>query len=248
MPNNLTLISHPLCPFVQRAAIVLLEHAVAFERVDIDLHAKPDWFLALSPTGKVPLLRIGQPDGSVATLFESVVICDYLDETSGSTSLYPRDPLQRAQQRAWIEFAAPTFADAWQFLNASDQASADTASAAFRGKLQKLEQALGHGPYFAGPAFGMVDVVFAPLLRYFGLLPAEVCAPIFEGAAAHRRMARRPGRPAQRHRRGGAGLRQPLPAASAQAARPAGRRGACAGVSSQCQRARLAASHACPSN
>ncbi|WOB51322.1 glutathione S-transferase family protein [Xanthomonas hydrangeae] len=181
MPNTLTLISHPLCPFVQRAAIVLLEHAVAFERVDIDLHAKPDWFLALSPTGKVPLLRIGQPDGSVATLFESVVICDYLDETSGSTSLYPRDPLQRAQQRAWIEFAAPTFADAWQFLNASDQASADTASAAFRGKLQKLEQALGQGPYFAGPTFGMVDVVFAPLLRYFGLLPADVCAPLFEG-------------------------------------------------------------------
>ncbi|MBB4606222.1 glutathione S-transferase [Xanthomonas arboricola] len=181
MPNTLTLISHPLCPFVQRAAIVLLEHDVAFERVDIDLHAKPDWFLALSPTGKVPLLRIGQPDGSVATLFESVVICDYLDETSGSTSLYPRDPLQRAQQRAWIEFAAPTFADAWQFLNASDQASADTASAAFRGKLQKLEQALGQGPYFAGPTFGMVDVVFAPLLRYFGLLDPQVCQPIFAG-------------------------------------------------------------------
>lgn len=64
MPNTLTLISHPLCPFVQRAAIVLLVHAVAFKRVDIDLHAKPDWFLALSPTGKVPLLRIGQPDGA----------------------------------------------------------------------------------------------------------------------------------------------------------------------------------------
>ncbi|PPT74985.1 hypothetical protein XaplCFBP3122_14670 [Xanthomonas arboricola pv. populi] len=96
----------------------------------------------------------------------------------------PRPALRlrrRAQQRAWIEFAAPTFADAWQFLNASDQASADTASAAFRSKLQKREQALGQGPYFAGPTFGMVDVVFAPLLRYFGLLPAQVCAPIFEG-------------------------------------------------------------------
>jgi glutathione S-transferase len=54
---GLTLISHPLCPFVQRAAIVLLEKGVAFERIDVDLTAKPDWFLALSPTGKVPLLR-----------------------------------------------------------------------------------------------------------------------------------------------------------------------------------------------
>ncbi len=52
--KNLTLISHPLCPFVQRAAIVLLEKGVPFERINVDLSAKPDWFLALSPTGKVP--------------------------------------------------------------------------------------------------------------------------------------------------------------------------------------------------
>ncbi|WP_231997046.1 glutathione S-transferase N-terminal domain-containing protein [Pseudomonas arsenicoxydans] len=60
MPHaQLTLISHPLCPFVQRAAIVLLEKNVPFERVDVDLAAKPDWFLALSPMGKVPLLKGG---------------------------------------------------------------------------------------------------------------------------------------------------------------------------------------------
>jgi len=53
--QNLTLISHPLCPFVQRAVIVLLEKGVAFDRVNVDLSAKPDWFLALSPTGKVPV-------------------------------------------------------------------------------------------------------------------------------------------------------------------------------------------------
>ncbi|APO95860.1 glutathione S-transferase family protein [Xanthomonas vesicatoria] len=181
MSPSLTLISHPLCPFVQRAAIVLLENAAAFERIDVDLSAKPDWFLALSPTGKVPLLRIGQPGGSVATVFESVVICDYLNDTSGKPSLYPNDPLQRAQQRAWIEFATPTFADGWQLLIASDQASAETARAAFRGKLQKIEDVLGEGPYFAGSAFGMVDVVFAPLLRYFDLLQADISAPIFDG-------------------------------------------------------------------
>jgi glutathione S-transferase len=64
MPNTkLTLISHPLCPFVQRAAIVLLEKGASFDRIDVDLAAKPDWFLALSPTGKVPLLKVEQADG-----------------------------------------------------------------------------------------------------------------------------------------------------------------------------------------
>ena len=82
MPDlSLTLVSHPLCPFVQRAAIVLLEKGVPFERINVDLSAKPDWFLALSPTAKVPLLKVRRIDGEDAILFESMVICEYLEET-----------------------------------------------------------------------------------------------------------------------------------------------------------------------
>ena len=45
MPK-LQLVSHDLCPYVQRAAIALTEKGVAFERTYVDLAAKPDWFLA----------------------------------------------------------------------------------------------------------------------------------------------------------------------------------------------------------
>jgi len=103
--TGLTLISHPLCPFVQRAAIVLLEKGVPFQRVNIDLSVKPDWFLALSPTGKVPVLKVRQAGAEDAVLFESVVICEYLNETQGGASMYPDDALARARHRAWIEFA-----------------------------------------------------------------------------------------------------------------------------------------------
>lgn len=72
--TDLTLISHPLCPFVQRAAIVLLENVVR-SSINIDLSPKPDWFLALSPTGKVPLLKVRQAKAEDAVLFESVAIC-----------------------------------------------------------------------------------------------------------------------------------------------------------------------------
>ncbi|MGH1557669.1 glutathione S-transferase family protein [Caulobacter segnis] len=104
----------PLCPFVQRAAIVLLEKDVPFERINVDLSAKPDWFLALSPTGKVPLLQVRQAGGEEAVLFESMVICEYLEETQGGAPMYLQDALARARQRAWIEFATQTLADAWQ--------------------------------------------------------------------------------------------------------------------------------------
>ena len=49
MAASLKLISHKLCPYVQRAVIALNEKDVAFERVDIDLASKPDWFLKIPP-------------------------------------------------------------------------------------------------------------------------------------------------------------------------------------------------------
>lgn len=181
MPHaQLTLISHPLCPFVQRASIVLLEKNVPFERIDVDLAAKPDWFLVFSPTGKVPLLKVERSDAADAILFESMAICEYLNETQEGISLYSHDALSRAQQRAWVEFGVAVLADAWQFLNAKDFATADGKKAAFRDKLQRLEGTLGQGPYFSGSAFGMVDAVFAPVFRYFDVLRPVVSQPIFD--------------------------------------------------------------------
>jgi glutathione S-transferase len=179
--TNLTLISHPLCPFVQRAVILLLEKGVAFERIDVDLSAKPDWFLALSPTGNVPVLKVRQRNGEDAILFERVVICEYLNETQGGAAMYPDDALLRARHRAWIEFAAQTMTEGWQFLHAKDAATADAKRVAFRGRLAKLEAELADGPYFAGAEFGLVDAVYAPLFRYFGLIDPATSKPIFEG-------------------------------------------------------------------
>ncbi|HVK69280.1 MAG TPA: glutathione S-transferase family protein, partial [Polyangium sp.] len=101
--TQLTLISHELCPYVQRAAIVLAEKGVAFERIDIDLSNKPDWFLAISPLGKVPLLRVRDESGKEAVLFESIAICEYLEETQPGPKLHPEDPIERARDRAWFD-------------------------------------------------------------------------------------------------------------------------------------------------
>ncbi|MGO4317936.1 glutathione S-transferase family protein [Agrobacterium sp. MCAB5] len=182
MPDShLTLISHPLCPFVQRAAIVLLEKGVSFERIDVDLTDKPDWFLALSPTGKVPLLKVEQENTENATLFESMVICEYLEETQSGRKLYAEDALSRAQQRAWIEYGTATLTEAWQFLNAKDRTTSDARLAAFREKLERLEEVVAAEPFFSGDAFGMVDAVYAPVFRYFDILDPEISQPIFEG-------------------------------------------------------------------
>src|SRR5689334_12287749 len=109
---KLTLISHALCPYVQRAAIVLAEKGVAFERHDVDLANKPGWFKAVSPLGKTPVLLVDED-----AVFESAVICEYLDDTL-LPRLHPGDALQRARHRAWMEFGSSVLNTIAAFYNA----------------------------------------------------------------------------------------------------------------------------------
>jgi len=156
------LVSHVLCPYVQRAAIVLHEKNVAFERRDVDLGNKPDWFLAVSPLGKTPVLLV---DG--VPLFESAVICEYLDETL-SPRLHPAEPLQRARQRAWMEFGSAMLNTIAGFYAARDEESLEARRRELLQQLRQLEAQLDpQGPYFSGESFGMVDAVFGPVFRYF---------------------------------------------------------------------------------
>ena len=161
---RLTLVSHDLCPYVQRAAIALLEKGIRFERIVIDLSAKPDWFLAISPRGKVPLLQV---DGAV--LFESNAICEFIEDALGGPALHPADPILRAQHRAWMEFASAILADVWGLETAKDLASFEPKCAAISEKFAWVEKALSDGPYFSGTGFSLVDAAFAPIFRYFDL-------------------------------------------------------------------------------
>ena len=173
------LISFALCPYVQRAAIVLAEKGVPFERVNIDLANKPDWFLKLSPLGKVPVLVVEQ-DGREEVLFESAVIAEYLDETL-APQLHPADPLEKARHRAWIEFASATLADIYGYYTAADQRAFEEKRQAIAAKFDRLEQTLGEGPYFAGGRFGLVDAAFAPAFRYFDLFDRITGESPFDG-------------------------------------------------------------------
>lgn len=175
MTQKPTLVSFDLCPYVQRAAIVLKEKGVEFERIDIDLENKPDWFLAISPRGKVPLLKVGEE-----VLFESAPIVEFLDETEGER-LHPEDPVQRARHRAWMEFGSAALADIWTIETAKDHDAFEKAVTALKEKLTRVEAELGDGPYFAGEQFSLVDAVFAPAFRYFNVLDRIVDLGIFDG-------------------------------------------------------------------
>src|SRR3984957_309411 len=161
MTATLKLISHKLCPYVQRAVIALTEKGVGFERIDIDLANKPDWFLAISPLGKTPVLQVGD-----RAIFESAVILEYLEETE-PTPLHPADPLTRAEHRAWIEFGSTVLNDIAGFYAAQDETAFKAKTNQLEARFARLETRVAASPWFDGENFSLVDAVFAPAFRYF---------------------------------------------------------------------------------
>ncbi len=165
---KLQLISFKLCPFVQRTVIALREKGVDYDITYIDLAARPAWFKAISPLGKVPVLRVG-----AATIFESAVINEYLDEVY-APRLHPADPLQRAHNRAWIEFASVLTQNQYQLCLADTTASFAAARERVDAGLEQLERQLSAGPYFNGADFALVDASLAPVLMRFAVMERDV--------------------------------------------------------------------------
>ena len=166
MASRLKLISHKLCPYVQRAVIALTEKGVAFERIDIDLANKPDWFLAISPLGRTPVLQVGD-----VPIFESAVILEYLEETQPNP-LHPADPLKRAEHRAWIEFGSAVLNDIAGFYTAAEEPAFKAKTSQLEQRFARLETRLAAVPWFDGESFSLVDAVFGPVFRYFDVFDA----------------------------------------------------------------------------
>ena len=166
MASQFKLCSFMTCPWVQRAAIVLQAKQIPYDITYIDRNKRPDWFLAVSPHSKVPVLLI---DGKEA-LFESNAIAEYLDETV-APRLHPDDPIARARNRAWTDYV-PTFASSISSTMYSDSEDEfGTRAAKISSPFGKLEEALAKrgnaGPCFNGPKMSLVDAAYAPFLQRY---------------------------------------------------------------------------------
>lgn len=158
MSQKLELISFKLCPFVQRAVIVLKKKNIDFDITYIDLNNQPDWFKEISPLGQVPVLKVGDD-----VLFESSVIQEYVDEIT-PPSLQPDDPLVKAKNRAWISFGGDIIMAMHGMVTAKDEAGANEKRQVIEKKLSQLENQHSGASYFNGEAFQMIDAAYAPLM------------------------------------------------------------------------------------
>ena len=168
MPE-ITLYSAPSCPYAQRTRLLLHEKGLAYTQVDIDLKQTPDWYLAISPTGKVPLLRHGDD-----TVWESAAINEYLEETHPEPPLMPPSPLDRARVRIAVDFANTYFAPLYYKLLLAPPGEARTKVAArLDARLREMERdgpGGSGGPWWLGAEFTLADLACYPFFERFPVL------------------------------------------------------------------------------
>jgi glutathione S-transferase len=142
-----------------KVRLALLEKGIAFEE---DANCRPsqkDEWLARSPMGKVPIIELNG-----ATLSESQVICDYLEDAYPQVPLYPKDPLAKARVRELIavielhmELIARRLYGAVFFGGqASDEAKQEVERDLAKG-VRAFSKLAKFGPYVAGEVFTLAD-------------------------------------------------------------------------------------------
>lgn len=163
---QIDIISAGTCPFAQRTRMVLLEKKIDFSLTEIDLDAKPAWFLDISPYAKVPVIRHGD-----AVVWESAVINEYLEEVFPEPALLPLDPVQRAQARLWIDFANTRMVPhVYKMMLRQDREGQELHRRRLTEAVLAMEQGLrglSDDPFWFGAEPGLADFTFFPHVQRF---------------------------------------------------------------------------------
>jgi glutathione S-transferase len=98
---TITVYGAALSPFVRKVRVVLAEKGIEYKHDPVSPFAPPDYFLAISPLKRIPVLR-DESEGPDATLADSSAICGYLEKKFPATPLYPAKPFDYGRT-LWIE-------------------------------------------------------------------------------------------------------------------------------------------------
>ncbi len=174
MRDEIKLIASSFSPYCQRVEILLAEKEIAYKRQEINLSNRPDWFLKNAPFGKVPLLYIGDK-----ILFESMVICEYLNEDYG-LALHSQDRLIKAIHRGWIEFSNLILSNFFTFISAKTMEAYDRKKLELVAKLAILDKNLKYNPYFDGDKYLLIDIAMTPIFKLMVTVENKFRLEIFD--------------------------------------------------------------------
>ncbi len=174
MPK-IKLITSKLSPYGLRVEIALIEKNIPYEKQEVDLSSKPDFLTKDCPTGKVPLLYCDDKP-----LFESIAICEYLEDAFTQNPLHPQDMYMKAWHRGWMEFSNGILASTFGLIFSQDQQNFDLRKADIDSKLKILDANLKFNPYFDGDRYSMVDVCLASAFKPLTFIDKKFTLELFD--------------------------------------------------------------------
>lgn len=162
------LFEHPLSPYAQKVKLALIEKGIPFETAMPDLLSGADAaFRAANPRLEVPALVDGD-----ATVYDSTIILEYLEDKWPTPAMLPATPIERARARTLEEICDTQYeAVNWGlfeiriFGRAKGSVADDMiarASKQIAGLNAYLDRALAGGEYFNGKQFGWADLSVLP--------------------------------------------------------------------------------------
>lgn len=158
--GKIRLFSMRFCPFAQRVHLVLDAKDIPHQTIYVNLTEKPEFLFEYSPQGTVPAVQL--PAENNQSLYESLIIADYLDEKYPQRQLYPKCPYKRAADRVLIKKFETVIAAMYKvFVNATPEPGAIIEIAV---RLDAFEEELARRgtQYFHGDLPGMVDYMIWP--------------------------------------------------------------------------------------
>jgi glutathione S-transferase len=174
MKNEIKLVASNFSPFCQRVEMLLVEKDLPYKRREVDLSNRPDWFKKDAPLGKVPLLYV---DDKI--LFESMVICEYLDEAFG-LGLHNKNLVIKSLHRGWVEVGNAILAAIFGIIAAKNQDDFNIKKSILTSKLAILEANLKYSPYFDGESFLLIDISMAPIFKILVSIENKFYLEIFD--------------------------------------------------------------------
>lgn len=157
----MSLFSGPVCPYSHRVRFVLAEKGIAAEIIDVESEAeRPEDLVHLNPYGEFPTLV----DRDLA-LYDTKIICEYLDERFPHPPLMPVDPVSRAKARLVIYRIERDWYRLLDRLDGTNSAGVAAARKELGQSLLASDEVFAAGtPYFLSDELTMMDCTLAPLL------------------------------------------------------------------------------------
>ncbi len=162
-------------PYVRKVRIVMAEKKLDYQFVLEDVWGN-DNILKMNPLGKVPCLVMEGQDSITGAVFDSRVICEYVDTLSPVGKLIPERGRERTEVRTWEALAdglmdaaiAARLEQTWAGRSAEQRSAAwvDRQMGKLHAALKAMRQGLGEKPWCSGNHFTLADIAVGCALGY----------------------------------------------------------------------------------